>query len=419
MTSLRFYLRFIADNAPYLAVGVLLMMLSSFGQTFFIAIFGGDIRAEFGLSNGEWGLIFMAGTGFSALVMLAAGGLVDLYRVRSIGLLAVGLLGLSCLAMAFNTSAVILPVIVFALRFLGQGMVNHVAMVAMARWFIATRGRAMAIASLGFMLAEGILPLTLVWMKNFFTWQQLWIGSAIFAFASIPLLHRLLRLERTPQSVAEQTEATGMDDRHWTRAQVLRHPLFWALAPSLLFFPAFGTAFWFHQVHFAEIKGWDHLSLVAVFPIGTATFMASTFAYGWAIDRFGAGRLFPIYLLPLCLAFTLHWYAPTVAWSAAGVVCMGLAGGGQATLPMVLWAEYYGTRHMGAIKSAVVAVMVLGSAIGPGLTGWLIDAGFAYDRQLLVYAASFFVASLVSILPLRRATLRLRKETRGRMGIAG
>ena len=406
MTSFGPYLRFVRDNAPYLAVGALMMMLSSFGQTFFIAIFGGEIRAEFGLSNGDWGLIYMAGTALSALLMLVAGGLVDRYRVRSIGLLTVGFLALTCFAMAVNSYAAILPVIIFALRFLGQGMVSHIAVVAMARWFVATRGRALAIASLGFMLAEGILPLTLVGLKTVFTWQQLWIGCGIFTLLCIPLLHRMLRLERTPQSVADETEAFGMDDRHWTRGDALRHPLFWALTPALMLFPAFGTAFWFHQVHFAQIKGWEHLSLVAVFPIGTLTFMVSTFAYGWAIDRFGAGKLFPIYLLPLCLAFSLHAYAPTVAWSAVGVVLMGLAGGGQATLPVAVWAEFYGTRNIGSIKAAVAAVMVLGSAIGPGLSGWLIDQGFDFERQLLVYAASFFFASAVTVIPLRQAALR-------------
>ncbi len=407
MTAFATYVRFVRDNAPFLAVGALLTFLSSFGQTFFIAIFGGDIRAAFGLSNGDWGLIYMMGTGASAVAMLFAGGLVDRFRVRVIGVAIVALLALACLSMAFNPYAAALPIVIFALRFLGQGMVSHVAIVAMARWFIATRGRALAIASVGFMLAEAAMPLTFVWLKTYFTWQQLWVGCAVFAVLMMPVLFRLLRLERTPQSVTTQDSAAGMNNQHWTRAQALRHPLFWALVPSVMLFPAFATAFWFHQVHFADIKGWDHLSLVAVFPLGTATFMVFTFVYGWAIDRFGAGRLFPIYLLPLCLAFALHWYAPTVAWSAAGVMLMGMAGGGQATLPAAVWADYYGTRHIGSIKSAVAAAMVLGSAIGPGLSGWLIDQGVGFEQQLLAYAATFLFASLISIMPLRRAALQL------------
>ena len=134
MQGLSTYLLFVRKNAPFLGVGALLMGLSSFGQTFFIAVFGGDIRAAFNLTNGEWGLIYMIGTMASAGAMLMAGGLVDLFRVRSIGIAVVLLLGIACLGMALNTSAAVLVIVIFFLRFFGQGMTHHVAAVAMSRW---------------------------------------------------------------------------------------------------------------------------------------------------------------------------------------------------------------------------------------------------------------------------------------------
>lgn len=408
---MRSYITFIRENAPFLGAGALLMMLSSFGQTSFISIFGGDIRNEFGLTNGEWGVIYMIGTTLSAALMLAVGGIVDKFRVRVVGTIIVLLLALACLGMAFNIYAAALPFVILSLRFFGQGMSHHTAVVALSRWFIATRGRALATASIGYLAAEATLPLTLVWLKGYFAWKTLWIGCAIFAVMMTPVLYRLLRMERTPQAVSAENDATGMDGKHWTRADVLRHPLFWALIPAITFFPAFGTAFWFHQVHFAALKGWEHLTLVAVFPLGTITVVIFTFIYGNAIDKFGAGRLFPFYLLPLVIAFVLHWYAPSVAWSAAGVMFMGMAGGGMATLPAAIWATYYGTRHLGSIKSVVTALMVLGSAIGPGLSGWLIDVGIDFDVQMLAYAASFLLASAICVIPLRLASERLPAAT--------
>ena len=164
-------------------------------------------------------------------------------------------------------------------------------------------------------------------------------------------------------------------------------------------------------MHFAEVKGWTHLSFVAVIPFGTGAFMISVIGFGAAIDRFGCARLLPLYLLPLTFGFAAHWYAPTVAWSAIGIVLMGISGGGQATLPAACWAEFFGTRHIGSIKAVVAAVMVLGSAIGPGLSGWLIVTGFAFPKQLLVYGLSFLVVSALMVLPLRAATLRLPRST--------
>ena len=397
------YLAFIRANIHFLATGALLSFLSSFGQTFFISIFGGEIRAEYGLTNGEWGLIYMVGTGVSALVMVFAGGLADRFRVRSLGIIVILMLASACLFMAFNTVAALLPFAIFALRFTGQGMTSHVATVAMSRWFIATRGRALAVAAFGFMLGEATLPLTMVWLKSFIDWRTLWVCFAAFCVFACFVLYRLLRLERTPQSMAETTQSTGMGGKHWPRAEALRHPLVWAMLPAVRSLSGFGTAFWFHQAHFAEIKGWSHLALVSVFPLGTAMLALSTVAYGWAIDRFGATRLLPFYLIPYVIAFILHWYAPSLGWTALAVVLMGTAGGGQATLLNACWAEFYGTKHIGAIKSAAAALMVLGSAVGPGLSGWLIDQGIGFEVQMLGYAAVFAFAALILIIPTRAA----------------
>ena len=138
---------FLRTNARWLGAGMLLTCLSSFGQTFFISIFGGEIRAQYDLSNGEWGLIYMIGTTASAAVMVFAGGLADRLRVRQLGITVVLLLGMSCVLMALNPIAALLPFVIFLLRFFGQGMTSHVATVSMARWFVATRGRALAIAA--------------------------------------------------------------------------------------------------------------------------------------------------------------------------------------------------------------------------------------------------------------------------------
>lgn len=382
--------------------------LSSFGQTFFISIFGGDIRDAYGLSNGDWGLIYMIGTGGSAVLMVFAGGLADRFRVRELGITVVLLLGLSCLLMAFNPIAALLPLVVFALRFFGQGMVSHVAAVAMARWFVATRGRAIAVAAMGFMLGEAILPLLMVWMKTYIDWHVIWVGCAVFCAVMAPVLFGLLRLERTPMATAQEDHATGLGGKHWTRAEVLRHPIFWAMAPAVMSFSGFGTAFWFHQVHFAEIKGWTHLSLVALFPLGTITLAFSTIIYGWAVDRFGATRLLPFYLIPYVVAFTLHWYAPSLVWAGLAIILMGVAGGGHSTLLNACWAEFFGTRNLGSIKASVAALMVLGSALGPGLSGWLIDAGIGFEVQMLGYAATFLIAALLLLYPVAYARASAR-----------
>lgn len=398
---------FLTRNAPWLAAGGILTFLSSFGQTFFISIFAGQIRAEFGLSHGAWGGIYSLGTMAAAVVMIWAGALTDVFRVRVLGPVVLIGLAVACVAMAVNPLVWALPGVVFLLRLFGQGMTSHIAVVSMARWFVATRGRALSIAALGTAVGEATLPIIFVALMGLVDWRLLWGVAALISVAGVPVLMRLLRHERTPQSMAESLNATGMDDRHWTRTQVLRHPLFWFMVPALLGPSAFYTAFFFHQVHFAEIKGWEHVELVAFFPVFTAMSITSMIASGWALDRFGAARLMPYYQLPLVGAFLALSMAAGPAGAFLGFFFMALTSGGNNTLPNAFWAEFFGTAHIGAIKAMVAAVMVLGSAIGPGITGLLIDLGVGLELQFIWVSGYFLFATLMMFIGISRARVAL------------
>ncbi len=386
---------YLVQNAPWLGAGALLTFLSSFGQTFFISIFAGEIQAEYGLSHGSWGGVYSLGTLVSAVVMIWAGGLTDVFRVRTLGPAVLIGLALAGLSMAFNTSVLLLPVVIFMLRLFGQGMSSHLALVAMTRWFTATRGRALSIATLGFALGEALLPLAFVAAMVFLDWRLLWVVTAGITVLGIPILVRLLRQERTPQSLSESYSSTGMDGRHWTRRETLFHPLFWFIVPSLLGPSAFTTAFFFHQVHLSDVKGWQHIQLVALFPAFTLVSMLSMFASGWALDKWGTAWMIPFYLLPMVAAFLVFSSAQSISGALLGLSFLALSVGANSTLPSAFWAEFYGTRHIGAIKAMAAAVMVLGSAIGPGLTGALIDFGVTLEAQF-VWVALYFVLVCLS-----------------------
>jgi hypothetical protein len=51
--------------------------------------------------------------------------------------------------------------------------------------------------------------------------------------------------------------------------------------------------------------------------------------------------------------------------------------------------------------------MVFGSAIGPGITGMLIDFGYSFPDQMLGIAAYFFIANILVWIALKRATKAL------------
>ena len=397
------FIAFLKQNANWLGTGALLTFLSSFGQTYFISIFAGEIRTSFDLSHGAWGGIYTLGTGASAVVMVWAGGLTDRFKVRHLGAATLIFLAVSCLLMSLVSAAWMLPFVIFALRFSGQGMASHITTVSMSRWFVASRGKALALAHLGFSVGEALLPLLIVTLISVISWQSIWACATVVTLVCIPALWIMLRTERTPQSIAKSNHSIGMYQRQWSRPDALKHWLFWAMMPALLGLSAFNTAFFFNQVYFAEIKGLSHIQLVALFPVYTVTGVLAMLGSGWALDRFGTSRLIPWFLLPMVLAFLTFSAAQSISLMLVGFFFLALTAGMGITLPNAFWAEFYGTQNLGSIKAMATAGMVLGSAIGPGLTGFMIDYGIGLEIQYIGIAIYFLCATLVMFFGIKKA----------------
>ena len=105
------YFAFLRENARWLLGGFLLTFFSSFGQTFFISLSGGAIREEYGLSNGEWGGLYMAATLCSALTLPFLGRIVDVISVSRTVFIIVPALAIAAVLMSVSNAIVLLFIV--------------------------------------------------------------------------------------------------------------------------------------------------------------------------------------------------------------------------------------------------------------------------------------------------------------------
>lgn len=391
--------RFIADNARWLAGGFLLTLFSSFGQTFFISLSNPGIREAYGLTHGEFGGLYMLATLGSAFTLPFLGRVIDRYRTTTVASGTIVMLAVATVAMGLSTSLLFLVLSLYLLRLFGQGMMTQTALTATGRWFAANRGRAVSLVTLGQQAGEASFPFLFVLVAGAIGWRQSWFtGTAALLFVALPAVALLLRRDRVPLNDPVAKARTVARD--WTLSEVLRDPNFYLISAGVLAPPFVATTIFFHQVYLTELRGWPLTLFAAGFAVMSVANVTFTLFSGWLIDRLSAARVLPMFLLPLAAASFVAAFV-TAPWAIfAFMALMGISNGFSSTLSGAMWPELYGTRHLGAIRSVVVATMVFASAAGPGLTGYLIDAGIDYDLQLaamdmyaLVAAAGMWVVS--------------------------
>ena len=401
-------LPFLKSNARWIAGGFLLTLFSSFGQTFFIGLSGEELRTKFDLTDGEFGLIYMVATLGSALTLPWLGSVLDRMPGWKVARFVIPSLAAACLAIAFAPSVLLLVLAIYALRLFGQGMMTHTAYTEIGRWFSANRGRATSLIAPGHQTGEAVLPVTFTLFAGWIGWQYTWlVGASVLLLVALPLILLLWRVERVPSG--EEAESKDVRTaRDWTSGEVVRDPWLYVLLVGVLAPPFIGTTVFFHQDYFIELRQYDPLVFAGAFPLMAITTVTFSLISGQLIDRYGAVRMLPIFLFPLGFS------AASAAWIEASwgiyvfMMLMGVSYGFSNTLFGALWPEVYGLKHLGAIRARIVAVMVFATALGPGLTGLLIDNGIGLPVQLMVMCAWCFVACLV----LLRATSMIAARNR-------
>lgn len=404
---LQAYLDFSRQNWRPLLFGALLLALSSFGQTYFVAVSGSFFRGAFHLSDGGLGTAYAVGTLLSALTLGWAGRLIDYTTVRRFTWCVALLLAGACLLASASLNAVMLTVAFYGLRLGGQGLMTHTAYTATARAFPKDAGKAVGVVSLGICIAQAVLPILAVLLMERLGWRIAWALNAAFVLAGVTLALRFL--PRAGDLPLRRRQAGG--EAGAARPPPLwRDRRLWLACPALLANPFIITGFFFHQARLAEQKGWDLTLVAASFAAFALVQAVAALAIGPVIDRLGPARVLSSFLIPQALGLVLLSVG-TAPWVAlAYMVLMAVSAAIGSTLSTALWVDLFGPADLARVRSVASAGAVVASGASPVLMGLLIDAGIPLAWQAVGCCVYTLLVSVVA--------LGLRREGRAGRGEA-
>jgi MFS family permease len=383
-----------------LLFGFLMTFWSSPGQTFLISLFSGELRAELGLSDGEFAGIYSLATLASAAVVIWSGALVDTFDLKKLSLAVVLGLAVGCFMMSMVSGVITLLVSLFLLRQLGQALMFIISSTAMVRYIDEHKGKATALAGMGYAVAEAIMPSMLVGLLLWVGWRQSWqVAAVLLLLFMVPAILYLLRNHQLrhnhylAQLDDDHSDMKTYRRRQWTRSEVIRDRYFYLFAPGLTSQPLMFTGFIFHQVHLVETKGWSLLAWAGLFSVYAVVSVITKIVSGLLIDRYGAIRMVPLLSLPMGVGLLVLAYSTSLVGGAIFLVLTGITVGYQSTTTAPFWSEMYGNQHLGSIKSLGTAAMVFCTALSPLVIGWQIDLGTHMDTLAIISAVYIFLTS--------------------------
>ena len=286
--------------------------------------------------------------------------------------------------------------------------------VAVSNWFIRRRPFALALNHVSQGSGLAVMPLAAQAIIGTWGWGTAWYALGVWTIA-VGVVPAILLMARRPEDLGlepdggSRTASLGrqeasarrplnvQDEINFTLRQAVRTRAFWLMI--LFAFASFivqaGVSL--HQVpHFVD-QG---------IPAYVAVWTASTFAISqvpasifWsAVSQRTAARFVMLGSgLVVASGSIITAFASDIAMGVLGAFVLGFGVGGLHIIGRLVWADYFGRLHLGAIRAWGLAAQVGGQALGPIAAGMAVDQVGSYQGAFLAFGINLAVFSLLML----------------------
>ncbi len=276
------------------------------------------------------------------------------------------------------------------LRFFGQGSMVLIGTTAIGRFFNKNRGKALSISSIGLALAETSLPGLMILLIHLSDWRMTWLALGISSLILFIPISRFLAGDMGTENVSDSTSSKQANN--FSRSLLLKGHKFYLLVIAFMFLPFFITGMFIHQSLLAKAQNWSLEWMAWSFTAYGIAKVITSFIGGSLIDRFSAKSVFIFFLTPLAVGLILMAISDHRIIAFIYMTLLGITASLGSLTGTAVWAELYGVKNLGTIKSMTTTFLVLATAAGPIAIGWSLESNF-----LVTLISSVMIIILITI----------------------
>jgi OFA family oxalate/formate antiporter-like MFS transporter len=370
-----------------------------------LSVFVTPMSDEFGWSRAEFSGAVSLGGLLAALTSPSIGVLADRRGSSVILSVAALVLGGAALALSQTNSLIWFYVAFCIARMTFASPFDIGISSAVAQWFIRLRGQAMSYINVVLSISLALMPVIAYTAMSSGGWRNAWFTIAILVL-TIGVAPNVLLLARRPEDIGLTPDpesahlpvepgrtAAQINEPKFTRAEALRTPALWLIMGFTVFIFPVQAGISLHQIPHLIERGLSPLVAVSAVSCQSIIGAVAGLAFGLFARRFSAriGLCIGAIALSMSALLLLTVNSAWQAFVATGLFGFGIAG--VLTLLPVIWAEYYGRKHFGAIRGVTLPVQVLAQASGPLIAGFLRDWTNDYNTSLSLFTIFAIIAA--------------------------
>ena len=376
-----------------------------------IGVFVKPMAVDFGWNRSIIAGAVAIGTVSGGAIALVIGPIIDRFGARWVLFLAFLIVGGLFVAWSGVTTLWQFYAVIIIARMLLQGMINLTNQTVLAKWFVRLRGRALAYGNLGQRFGQGAVPVMAQVIIGAAGWR--WAAASLgFLAWGLTLIPVLLWMRRQPEDMGLRPDGDPpardpvvdaqaprpqphAGEVHFTLREALRTRTFFILLIVLCVTSFVNTGINFNFIPYMsdQMLSENEISLVIV--VWSLIGVPAALAAGLLVERISAQIVLAAFQLGMIVGTTLLIALDTFAVGVLFAVLQGAAFGGTLLAQQVILADYYGSRHLGAIRGVVLPWQMASNAIGPLAATLVFDTQGSYLVMWWVYVA---LQSLVFVL---------------------
>lgn len=374
-----------------------------------LGLFLEPMRDDFGWSSSSLSLPLTIGTILGGFAGAITGPALDRYGPRWLMTGAAVTVGSSFMLMGAVQEYWQYFILQIVTRSVTAAAFFMVVGIVIPKWFISKRGRATAMSGLGGRLGQVLTPLTVAFIIATLSWRSAWVGLGLIVWCiAIPPVFFLLRnrpedMGLHPDGLSDEEHEAREAQRNqpqppgavrrlgaevsFTAKEALRTRTFYLMTLGQTTLALVISGLHFHWSNYmVDSQGLSRGVAVASISISSLAAIPSGLVAGFLVERIHVRHILMVTSLGFgaSVVILLHTTTPTMAYVYG--ISLGLFSGVMFTTTTVIYADYFGRDHIGAIRGMISPIQQITNASGPLVASLALDITGTYTGILWAFA---------------------------------